>query len=158
MRKRRPAAQLTPAAQQRLDTLFDSHADRLYRLARRLAPNADDALDLVQDTFLKVTQAWTEVPTGHAAEEAWLVRILVNIRRDQWRQEAVRRRNLPQLRRAATVQPDPGDLYALQVDIWQALDTLPPRRRHHEYHRSMALGVRPPCTRATHPSQDRSCE
>ena len=30
----------------RLSALFDAHHDRLYRLARRLAPNADDALDL----------------------------------------------------------------------------------------------------------------
>jgi len=35
----------------RIDGLFDVHHDRLYRLARRLAPSTDDALDLVQGTF-----------------------------------------------------------------------------------------------------------
>ena len=32
----------------RLAALFDAHHERLYRLARRLAPHADEALDLVQ--------------------------------------------------------------------------------------------------------------
>jgi hypothetical protein len=36
----------------RLSALFEAHADRLYRLVRRLVPVADDALDLVQETFL----------------------------------------------------------------------------------------------------------
>ncbi len=30
----------------RLAALFDAHHDRLYRLARRLSPSADEALDL----------------------------------------------------------------------------------------------------------------
>jgi DNA-directed RNA polymerase specialized sigma24 family protein len=33
----------------RLSTLFDAHYDRLYRLARRLVPHVDNALDLVQE-------------------------------------------------------------------------------------------------------------
>src|SRR5690242_3107788 len=37
----------------RLADLFDAHEDRLYRLARRLAPSADAADDLVQETFLR---------------------------------------------------------------------------------------------------------
>src|SRR6266699_6934265 len=77
----------------RLAALFDAHHDRLYRLARRLAPNADDALDLVQETFLKAARSPASVPPGLASEEAWLVRVLINIRRDQWRKTAVRRRH-----------------------------------------------------------------
>jgi len=41
---------------ERLEYLFDRHHERLYRLARRLAPTMDDALDLVQDTFLKAAR------------------------------------------------------------------------------------------------------
>ena len=70
-------AQLTTLAQERLGTLFNTHADRLYRLARRLTPGADDALDLVQETFFKVAKSAALVPVGPRAEEAWLVRILV---------------------------------------------------------------------------------
>src|SRR5882724_11511453 len=76
----------------RLAALFDAHQDRLYRLARRLVSTRDDARDLVQETFLRAAAAPRSVPAGHAGEEAWLVRVLVNIRRDQWRRAAVRQR------------------------------------------------------------------
>jgi RNA polymerase sigma-70 factor (ECF subfamily) len=122
------SAQLTAAEQEQLSTLFDSHVGRLYRLARRLTPTADDALDLVQETFLKVARSPAIVPEGPRAEEAWLVRVLVNIRRDQWRREAVRRRRIPQEATAAE-HPNPERLYVLHVTVWQALDSLSPRRR-----------------------------
>ena len=61
----------------RLAALFDAHYDRLYRLARRLTPCADDALDLVQDTFLKAAGNTEKVPSGFANGEAWLVRVLI---------------------------------------------------------------------------------
>ena len=77
----------------RLSALFDAHHDRLYRLARRLAPSVDDALDLVQETFLKAARSPNAVPSGVTNEEAWLVRVLINVRRDQWRKTAVRARH-----------------------------------------------------------------
>src|SRR4051812_15005786 len=87
-----PLAQALPAvlaasSADRLAAMFDAHYDRLYRLARRLTPNGDDALDLVQETFLRAARAISSVPDP-ASEEAWLVRVLVNIRRDQWRKDA----------------------------------------------------------------------
>jgi RNA polymerase sigma-70 factor (ECF subfamily) len=121
------AAGLTVSAQERLDALFSSHADRLYRLARRLAPGSDEALDLVQDTFLKVARTAARIPHGRTAEEAWLVRILVNLRRDQWRKGSVRRRLAPLLWPAAA--PAPERAYQARLDVWQALDTIAPRRR-----------------------------
>lgn len=72
---------LPSAAAERLSALVDAHYDRLYRLARRLAPDADAARDLVQDTFLKAARAPASVPPGPASGEAWLVRVLINIRR-----------------------------------------------------------------------------
>jgi DNA-directed RNA polymerase specialized sigma24 family protein len=74
----------------RLSALFDTHHDRLYRLARRLVPSVDDALDLVQETFLKAARSPSAVPAGLTSEEAWLVRVRIHIRRADWRWMAVR--------------------------------------------------------------------
>ena len=68
----------------RLGALFDAHHQRLYRLARRLAGSAEDARDLVQETFLRAARAPHAVPEGTPHEEAWLTRVLVNICRDRW--------------------------------------------------------------------------
>lgn len=114
-------------ARERLGHLFEVHAARLYRLARRLTSNADDALDLVQDTFVKVARSSSTVPKGPTAEEAWLVRALVNLRRDQWRKVSVRRRLEPLLATEPETTPEPA--YVRRLAVWQALDALSPRRR-----------------------------
>lgn len=113
----------------RLAALFDSHHDRLYRVARRLSASADDALDLVQETFLKAARSPTSVPLGATSEEAWLVRVLVNIRRDQWRKAAVRKRH--DWKHSHPVNVDHGQEAALiaRATVWRALDALTPRRR-----------------------------
>ena len=113
----------------RLSALFDAHHDRLYRLARRLAPNADDALDLVQETFLKAARSPTSVPLGLTSEEAWLVRVLINTRRDQWRKTAVRRRHDRDMSQSTVVDNDQEAVLMARASVWQALDTLTPRRR-----------------------------
>src|SRR5258706_4741452 len=115
---------------ERLAALFDAHDERLYRLARRLAPGADEARDLVQETFLRAAESWRAVPVGAAREESWLVRVLINIRRDQWRKTAVRRRSDAMLR--VTLTADSSNLESALMAkraIWGALDVLPPRRR-----------------------------
>ena len=108
----------------RLEKLFDSHHERLYRLARRLAPSRDDALDLVQETFLRAARA--TVPPGDTNEEAWLVRVLVNVQRDQWRKTGVRRRYQAEVTPA---QQDAEAALLARTAVWQALDQLHPRRR-----------------------------
>ena len=113
----------------RLAALFDAHHDRLYRLARRLTPNADDALDLVQETFLKAARCQTSVPLGLASEEAWLVRVLINIRRDQWRKTAVRKRHDREMSPSTSVDNDQEAVLVARATVWRALDTLTPRRR-----------------------------
>lgn len=113
----------------RLSALFDAHHDRLYRLARRLAPNADDALDLVQETFLKAARSPTSVPLGSTSEEAWLVRVLINIRRDQWRKTAVRKRHDREINRSTSVDNDQEAVLMARATVWRALDALTPRRR-----------------------------
>jgi RNA polymerase sigma factor (sigma-70 family) len=117
---------------ERLASLFDLHYDRLYRLARRLAPSADDAVDLVQETFLKAARFPKSVPVGATNEEAWLVRVLINIRRDQWRKTSVRnhydKAGLGS-RHLVSGGGDPEAALIAKSAVWQALDVLPPRRR-----------------------------
>jgi RNA polymerase sigma-70 factor (ECF subfamily) len=115
----------------RLGALFDAHYARLYRLARRLVANADDAHDLVQETFLRAATARRTIPAGHTSEEAWLVRVLVNLRRDQWRRIARRNRAAPRMHASSPPRhaPDQESALIARAAIWRALDVLPPRRR-----------------------------
>ncbi len=117
----------------RLAALFDTHHGRLYRLARRLVPTADDALDLVQETFLRAARSPDSVPVGSRDEEAWLVRVLVNIRRDQWRHAAVQERFHQYTKAAGSEIAGAGsDTEAAMVaraTVWKALDRLSPHRR-----------------------------
>ena len=108
----------------RLEKLFDTHHERLYRLARRLVSSRDDALDLVQETFLRAARS--TVPSGNTNEEAWLVRVLVNVQRDQWRKVGVRQRYQSEV--SAPQQNAESSLLA-RTAVWQALDQLHPRRR-----------------------------
>jgi RNA polymerase sigma-70 factor (ECF subfamily) len=113
----------------RLEELFDKHHQRLYRLARRLSATHDDARDLVQETCLRAAQKPTSVPAGMSSEEAWLVRVLINLCRDRWRQQAVRQRvPASAYETPATTSSGEGALIA-RTTIWRALELLPPRRR-----------------------------
>jgi RNA polymerase sigma-70 factor, ECF subfamily len=113
----------------RIGALIDAHHQRLYRLARRMARTAEDAHDVVQETFLRAARSPGAIPRGASSEEAWLVRVLVNISRDRWRHAAVRTRAMAEghVRPAATTSPESGLLARAMVR--QALDALSPRRR-----------------------------
>jgi RNA polymerase sigma factor (sigma-70 family) len=112
----------------RIADLFDTHHDRLFRLARRLTSSHDDALDLVQETFLKAARA-AFIPAGATHAEAWLVRVLVNTRRDEWRRAASRRQHDGQVSLGS--RPDSGQeaQTIARTVVWRALDVLHPRRR-----------------------------
>ena len=115
----------------RLADLFDLHHQRLYRLARRLTGTREEAQDLVQETFLRVARSPSSVPAGTRSEEAWLVRVLVNVCRDQWRRKASRRRLDEKYQAAAgpVTTPNPEHALIAQSTIWRALQELAPRRR-----------------------------
>jgi RNA polymerase sigma factor (sigma-70 family) len=113
----------------RIAALFDAHHGRLFRLASRLVRAPEDPADVLQETFLRAARAPDRVPQGFASEEAWLVRVLVNVCKDCWRHRAVRTRAVIEGRLAPdpAVDPEPGML--ARAMVWQALDRLPPRRR-----------------------------
>jgi RNA polymerase sigma factor (sigma-70 family) len=119
---------LAGSAADRLAALFDTHYDRLYRLARRLAPTHDAARDLVQETFLRAARAVASIPAAARDEEAWLVRVLVNIQRDAWRRSAVRSQYVAM---AVPLAPsaDVESAFVARATVWSALGALTPRRR-----------------------------
>jgi RNA polymerase sigma-70 factor, ECF subfamily len=113
----------------RVGTLFDLHHQRLFKLARRLSRSADDARDLVQETFLRAAKSARSIPEGASNEEAWLVRVLINICRDRWRQSAVRTRARVNGHVSAEPAFNPEPHMIAKSLVRQALDALPPRRR-----------------------------
>jgi RNA polymerase sigma-70 factor (ECF subfamily) len=124
-----PVAEAGPSDPgERVRFLFNAHHQRLYRLACRLSGSAEDAKDLVQETFLRVARAPSSVPLGSAREEAWLVRVLVNICRDRWRQRQVRKR-LDTAAPAPRASSNQESALIARSLVWRALETLPPRRR-----------------------------
>jgi RNA polymerase sigma-70 factor (ECF subfamily) len=127
--KKTASLHVYPGMDDRLSLLFDTYEDRLYRLARRLSATADDAHDLVQDTFVRAAQALTSIPTD-AQEYAWLVRVLVNLRRDQWRKASVRTRAAWRVAPAHEAVPATTESALItKRAVWTALDALAPRRR-----------------------------
>jgi RNA polymerase sigma-70 factor, ECF subfamily len=114
-------------AAQRIEQLFHAHHQRLFRLARRLSSTHEDARDLVQETFLRASERLQSSRSAVSNEEAWLVRVLVNLCRDRWRRSAVRHR-MPA--GAGTEHRASGEEAAVaRLTIWSALQLLAPRRR-----------------------------
>lgn len=64
------------------------HADLVHALARRLAPQPQDAADLVQETYLRAYAAWSRRRPDDAG--AWLATVCLNVGRDERRRHARR--------------------------------------------------------------------
>lgn len=107
-------------ATHRLGRLFDAHQRRLFALACRMTGDREDARDLVQETFVRAASART-IPEN---AEAWLVQVLVHLCRDRRRRQKVRERH------AAEVVKEPtGVTGSPDLDLWRAVEALPPRQR-----------------------------
>jgi RNA polymerase sigma-70 factor (ECF subfamily) len=122
----KPRSREEPVWPEKLGELFDEHQARLYRLARRLSSDPEEARDLVQEAFLRAARSPGRVPDG-AAAEAWLVRVVVNLCRDGRRRQMVRRRPLAE---PAPQQPGSPEAAAVaRATVQAALVRLSPRRR-----------------------------
>jgi RNA polymerase sigma factor (sigma-70 family) len=128
----------------RLEELFEGHHQRLYRLARRLSATHEDARDLVQETYLRAARKPGSVPVGASSEEAWLVRVLINLSRDRWRQQAVRRRVAPADYADPSTTPSCEAALIARTTIWRALQLLPPRDSRHVRARRAVDSIRRP--------------
>src|SRR5438045_2276383 len=117
-----PAAAAGTNPAERLAAMFDAHHQRLFRLARRLSPGPEEARDLVQETFLRAARSQDSIPHGN--EEAWLVRVLVNIKRDEWRREATKKRIDPEgaAHAARAESSDHERAFIAKTIVWRALE------------------------------------
>jgi len=79
--------------QEAFRVLFDTHKDRVYSIALRYAGDSATAMDIAQDTFLKLLSSIQQF-RGDASFESWLYRLVVNACLDYHRK---RRRFLPLL-------------------------------------------------------------
>src|SRR5580658_10083218 len=57
--------------------LFEAHQDRVYSIALRYCGNESAAMDIAQETFLKLMSSIQDF-RGVASFESWLYRIVVN--------------------------------------------------------------------------------
>jgi RNA polymerase sigma-70 factor (ECF subfamily) len=98
-------ARLAAGDREALAPLMERHYRRLYRLALAYLRSPDDALDVVQEAFVK---AWQNAARWDGSAEAgpWLTRIAVNLSIDRWRRNR---------RRAATFTPLEEDDHALPL-------------------------------------------
>jgi len=79
--------------QEAFRVLFETHKDRVYSIALRYAGDSAAAMDIAQDTFLKLLSSIKQF-RGDASFESWLYRLVVNACLDYHRK---RRRFLPML-------------------------------------------------------------
>ena len=108
--------------------LFEAHKDRVYSIALRYSGDAADAMDIAQETFLKLLSSIQEF-RGDSSFESWLYRIVVN-------------RCLDHQRRSRKVMPFIGDLLdaaenalskllrtEVENDVQAIVGKLPPEQR-----------------------------
>jgi len=72
-----------------LDDLFRRHREAAYRIAYRLLGNAEDALDVVQESFIHVLRGIGSF-RGQSSFKTWLYRIVTHAALDWRRCRAVR--------------------------------------------------------------------
>ncbi len=73
----------------RLETAYDRYADMLYRLALSHLQHTNDAMDAVQDVFVKYAEhhvLWH----SDEHERAWLIRTTINRCHDLYRKQKIR--------------------------------------------------------------------
>lgn len=114
---------------ERLADLFDAYHPRLFRLGRRLAGSSEEARDLVQETFLRAAGRPGSIPRNPPGDEAWLVRVLVNLVRDRRRRAQVRDRGRAVLLRERSGQASHEEAALAKRTVQKALARLPARRR-----------------------------
>ena len=107
-----------------LPALVEEHGDHLLRLCALYLGDVSQAEDAVQDTFLRALQAWPKF-RGESTVETWLVRIAINVCKNQLRSPwRTRRAPAEALEGLHTEAPEPED-----DTLVKAVQALPPKYR-----------------------------
>ena len=130
-------ARLAQGDREALTPLVERHYPRLYRIALGYLRQRDDALDVVQEAFVKAFQAASRWD-GSADAGPWLSRITVNLSIDRWRRNRRRGQTFSPLAEGDHLEaladqgpaPDRGVLRREAGDrLSVALQDLPERQR-----------------------------
>lgn len=125
---RKTAAELVERPYNRashLSLLFDENFASLRRLAFALVGDASAADEIAQEAFVRLYASWRRLDRLEHPP-SYLRQIVVNLCRSRGRRAAVQQRLEPLLRRdTSVVDPD----VAQRLDVWHALEKLPPRQR-----------------------------
>jgi RNA polymerase sigma-70 factor (ECF subfamily) len=112
--------------------LVIKYRQTVYRVARRMTGNHEDASDVVQDVFVRVLRALPSF-SGSASVRTWLYRIAVNASLDHLARKAHSPVSLPVVPdRPAPLTDTPGEVVERRErgrQIASAIDALPPRQR-----------------------------
>jgi len=88
--------------------LVQRYQDRLYPTILRLIGSAEDAEDVLQDTFVRAFEKLGQFQ-GESSFYTWIYRIAVNLALSGYRRRRVRALLLPKLERHASPGEDPPD-------------------------------------------------
>jgi RNA polymerase sigma-70 factor (ECF subfamily) len=130
-------ARLARGDKDALAPLVERHYRRLYRIALGYLRQREDALDVVQEAFVKVFQAASRWD-GSADAGPWLSRVTVNLSIDRWRRNKRRGQTFSPLAEGdhfevlADTRPAPDSGVASRESgerLRAALSTLPERQR-----------------------------
>jgi RNA polymerase sigma-70 factor (ECF subfamily) len=86
--------------------LFERHKDKVYSIALRYSGDESTAMDIAQDTFVKLYSSIRSF-RGESTFESWLYRLVVNSCLDRKRRE---RRLMPLVDEMLDVLQAPGDM------------------------------------------------
>jgi RNA polymerase sigma-70 factor (ECF subfamily) len=112
--------------------LFEAHRDRVYSIALRYCGDESAAMDIAQETFLKLFSS-IQGYRGNASFESWLYRIVVNRCLDHQRRG---RRLIPFLEGLLDIVSAPADSVLqellraeMEKDVQKIVQTLAPEQR-----------------------------
>jgi RNA polymerase sigma-70 factor (ECF subfamily) len=123
---RSPAIDSTSDRDRMIGDLFDAHAAGLYRLALAMLREADEAQDVVQDTFIRLI---AHVEAGRPLDQVrgWLYTVAAHACRDRQRRL---HRWLPWIaERDRRLSGDRADAHDGEEAVLRAIRVLPPRER-----------------------------